>query len=391
MKREIRMAIIRPVGAPISRNFYNSQEIGLARGLSHYGVNVDVYVAGEGVKVKNTLIDSAGSGAVRLLEVPFFKLPEISHAIYPKLKKLLKDGHYDFIQVNEESELTSFLVARFAKRYGIPLVVYQGMYAQITGRLRALFQKCYDRILLPSLQRNINMAITKTTYAQKYLESKGFTNTRVIPVGLDPSPFVNRKERNWRKEYDISDESPIILYVGIFERRRNVDFMLDLANKLAGEGVSLVMAGTGPEHERIKIRVREEKLNNVRLVGSVAQENLPSLYRESSLFLLPSNYEIYGMVVLEAMYFGVPVISTRTAGPEDIIEQSNDGILLGDLEIGEWVSAILNLLQNPEKLKHMGSMAEKKVRKTLTWESIACDYKDYVIKPLNIKHSKSIN
>ncbi|GAM11865.1 D-inositol 3-phosphate glycosyltransferase [Geobacter sp. OR-1] len=356
----LRMAIIRPIGIPISRNFYNSQEIGLARGLSKYGISVDVYVAGKDQAVVCQNIESAGSGLVRLFEVPFFKIPLIDHAIYPKLISLLKEGSYNFIQVNEENELTSFWVARYARKNGIPVVVYQGMYEQLTGRIYAAFQNIYDTFLLPLFRKYIDVALVKTSRARAHLERKGFNNIRILPVGLDPTPFKNPKDRNWRSEFDIPPEAYILLYVGVFEKRRNVDFMLDLAKSLLNYRVYLVMAGVGPEHERITSRISKENILNVRLIGSVSQDALPSLYRESSLFLLPSKYEIYGMVVIEAMYFGLPLISTRTAGPEDIIDNNVDGIIMDYIDVEMWAKSILSLQLKPEKQIEMRSNSKIK-------------------------------
>jgi len=378
--RKLNIAIIRPIGATISHNFYNSQEIGLARGLTNNFINVDVFVAGKGSEVICQNIETSGSGFVRLYEVPFFNLPLIDHAIYPKLIGLLSGGDYSFIQVNEENELTSFWVARFAKKNGIPVVVYQGMYKQLTGRIYAAFQSVYDRIFLPHFRKYINIALVKTSRAGKHLERKGFKNIKILPVGLDPTPFANPKDRNWREEFDIPEDNRILLYVGIFEKRRNVDFMLDLAKKLINDGVTLIMAGAGPEHVRISTRVNDEQITNVRLVGSVVQEAMPSLYSASSLFLLPSNYEIYGMVVIEAMYFGLPVISTMTAGPEDIIENDLDGVLMDSLDTDKWARAIRNLLLKPERLSEMSLNAQNKVHNKLLWEVIAEEYNEQIIK-----------
>jgi glycosyltransferase involved in cell wall biosynthesis len=379
MKPDMRMAIIRPIGVPVSRNFYNSQEIGLARGLSQYGIHVDVYVAGKGSQVVTRNIASSGSGSVRLFEVPFVRLPLIDQAFYPKLAGLLAKGDYHFIQVNEENELTSFLVARFARKRGIRVVLYQGMYVQLTGRIYAAFQSLYDRVLLPCFRRYIDLALVKTSRAGRHLEGKGFQKIRILPVGLDPTPFSNQNDMNWREKLDIPAASTILLYVGIFEQRRNVDFMVDLAKQLAAEGVVLVMAGSGPEHARIAARVTDETITNVRLAGSVSQDLLPSLYRESSLFLLPSDYEIYGMVVIEAMYFGLPVLSTRTAGPEDIIESGADGILLDDVDVTQWCEAIRGVLTNRNKLETMGTAARRKIEETLLWQHVAKEYCDNVI------------
>lgn len=381
MPVDIKIAIIRPIGIPIAHNFYNSQEIGLARGLSNHGVSVDVYVAGQGSKVTCRNIKVEGSGIVHLFEIPFIKIPLIDHAIYPQLIGLLADGKYDFIQVNEENEITSFWVARYAKKHGIPVVVYQGMYKQLTGRVYATFQFLYDKLLLPHFIDYLHLALVKSNRAGQHLTRKGFTKIITLPVGLDPLPFNKQNNRNWREECSIPEGDDIILYIGVFETRRNVDFMIDLAKELISSGVILVMAGSGPEHARISQRVKVEHLNNVRLVGMIKQEDIPSLYKASSLFLLPSEYEIYGMVVIESMFFGVPVISTRTAGPEDIITHLANGILLDGINRDQWVETIKELIENKDKRRMMGENAASKIRTSLTWDEISKEYISKVIIP----------
>jgi len=378
MERSLRMAIIRTIGTPISAGFYNSQEIGLARGLSKCNISVDVYVAGAGTQVKCQDIEADGSGKVRLFEVPFRIIPAIHQAVYPKLIPLLKRGSYQFIHVNEENELTSFQVARYARLRGIPVVVYQGMYEGLTGRIYSTFQRCYDLLLLPKLKKYIDMAFVKTSRAGTYLQKKGFDKTMILPVGLDLAYFAQSRDRDWRNEFHIPKQSAIILYVGIFEKRRNIDFMIDLAVKLRDDDVVFVMAGAGPEHSRIATRIESENIDNVRLVGMVEQGYLPGLYRESSLFLLPSSYEIYGMVVLEAMYFGVPVMSTCTAGPEDIIVDGIDGFLMSDLDCETWVAGIRNAVKERDILAEMSKMAAEKISRNLCWDAIALTYNGHI-------------
>lgn len=378
-----KIAIIRPDGTPIVKGFYNSQEIGLARGLSRLGVDVDVFVAGAEPSVCTTDIESNGSGKVRLFETPFFKIPEIDHAIYPKLIPLLEQGQYDLIQVNEEAELNNLRVARFAKKAGIPLIVYQGMYKPISGRIRAAFQKLFDLFLLPYLRKNIKLGVTKTSRAEAYLRTKGFKNTIVLPVGLDVQPFENPgPQRNWREELSIPEENSIILYVGIFENRRNIHFLLEVAKLLSDEGHTFVLAGDGPIFSEIEARVRNEGIENVKLIGKVKQTELPGLYSDASLFLLASDYEIYGMVVLEAMYFGTPVYSTKTAGPEDIIESGVDGCLFDDLSPQNWAMAIKATTQDKQRLNSMSDLAKVKASSGLTWNAIAEKYQAQVLKPL---------
>ena len=383
---KIKIAIIRPIGHPIDLKSYNCQEIGLAKGLTLQGIDVDVFLAGDNPKPEKNRISSQGEGEINIYQLPFYKIPEIDHAIYPHLKNILIRNQYNLFHVNEENEITSFLVARLGKKIGVPVVIYQGMYQQISGRTRAAFQTIYDYTALPWLRKNIHLALTKTTSAEKHLQRKGFKKTLVIPVGLDISPFKNSSDTDWRIKLKINDQIHIILYIGIFEKRRNIDFMLDLAKKLINRtNLIFLYVGKGPEFESVKDRIKGENIYNVRLLGHTSQKELPSLYKESSLFLLPSNYEIYGMVALEAMYFGVPVISTKTAGPIDIISNDEDGILLDKLDLTVWVDRINKLIGEPHTLEKMSRKARLKIKKNLTWPAVAEGYYKKVIEKLDTK------
>ena len=341
-----------------------------------------MFVANESNSVSITEIDTVGSGRVRLYKTPFFKIPEIDHAIYPKIPKLIRNNHYDLIQVNEENEINNFLVSRLARKLQIPVVVYQGMYQPLSGRLRSAFQKLYDKTVLPLLRRNISLAVAKTTRAERHLLNKGFKQTTVIPVGLDPSPFQESRARDWRAEFSVPTDHKLLLYVGIFESRRNIHLLLDIAKRLSYRPITLLMAGDGPLQDEVNARITDESISNVKLLGSIEQHYLPSLYRAADLFLLASTYEIYGMVVLEAMYFGTPNISSRTAGPEDIISDEIDGVLLDNFEIDTWANKIDDILFRQSRQTEMSKAAEQKIREQLTWDVIADRYHKEVILPL---------
>ena len=363
------IAIVRPDSNPVNLKFYNSQEVGLAKALAKKGVNVDIFMSGFPEKsVKMSKIPS-DCGAITIYEMPCIVIPEISHAIYPDLISFLKKKKYDLIQVNEENELTCFWVARFASRNGINCVLYQGMYKQITGRIRAAFQLIYDTFLLPAFRKNIHLALTKTTRAETHLRGKGFKRIKVLPVGLDVEVFNNQEHVDWRSKYSIRHDARILLYVGIFESRRNVHFLVEIAEKLAQKNYHLIMAGDGPLIEELRNKIASNDINNVTLTGTIPQKNIMSLFSLADLFLLASDYEIYGMVVLEALFAGCPVISTRTAGPEDLIKDGINGMLLDEIDVNLWVDTIKSSI---------GGFDRKKIKlyaeKNLSWDSVADRY-----------------
>ena len=89
--------------------------------------------------------------------------------------------------------------------------------------------------------------------------------------------------------------------------------------------------------------------DRVHLIGTISQKHLPALYRAAHVFLLPSTYEIYGMVMLEAMYFGVPVISTASAGAKVIIQQDVTGYILDTFDTSLWAEKIVDINEKVQK------------------------------------------
>ena len=83
--------------------------------------------------------------------------------------------------------------------------------------------------------------------------------------------------------------------------------------------------------------IKENKLQYYR---KATQAQLADLYKRASLMIFPSNYEIFGMVLAEAVYFGLPVISTPNGGADMLIHHERVGSIIQDFEIDEWMNAI---------------------------------------------------
>jgi len=138
---------------------------------------------------------------------------------------------------------------------------------------------------------------------------------------------------------NIGANEQLILYVGSLEQRRNPLFIAELASK-ASPDQHFVMVGEGLCRAEVVAVQKERFLNNLHLIGRLNQQELPALYEQSDVFILPSNYEIYGMVVAESLFFGTPVVSTRTVGPVDIIEGKVQGCLMPNINVNEWLTAL---------------------------------------------------
>ncbi len=381
--KKYKIAIVRPDGNVIPKGFYNSQELGLAKELSALNVDVDVYYAGNVNKITSSQVDSAGPGKINLVELPYYIIPFIQQAQFPSLIKELKKSKYDFIQVNEYNDIICSQVVNYAHKNNIPTAVYQGMYKNMSGRINHLYTYLHDMLLLPNFIKKTSTALTKTKVAANFLTSKGFNDVSVMPVGLDTNAFsqpegnINNNEIN--ALYNIPADHKVILYIGNFEQRRNINFLLDIAKLCAKQAITFLFIGEGELLVHAKQRVHDENMCNIRLPGRLPQKQLANVYQSSDLFLLASDYEIYGMVVLEAMYYGVPVISNNTAGPASIIDSEVNGLIIDELDKENWCSEIQSLLTNTDKLNMMKKNAKNKIEQELTWKRIAQKYLNEVL------------
>ena len=366
------LAIVRTLAIPIDPKFYNSQELGLGRALLKHGISTDVYVASDKKELTETTIEEESGAHLRLMECPFRPLPFVSQAWMPKVAQRLGENDYDLIHVNESNEIESWRIARLAQRRTIPLLLYQGMYQPIPGRVQSTFQAMFDRLLLPSLRRNTTLAFGKTQRAAQFLKTRGFDSPGVLPVGLDPAPLSTPSSTDWRAKLEIPENRIMILYVGVLEERRNPALILELATR--NPEFAFVIAGTGPEFDSIQQKVRERQLNNLHLLGQITQDSLPDLYRCSDLSLLPSTYEIYGMTVLESMYFGVPVLASNAAGPESIIDHEENGWLIDCMSVDKWHNSLARITSSQAFLAEIGEKAKHKINDKLTWHAIAGYY-----------------
>lgn len=115
----------------------------------------------------------------------------------------------------------------------------------------------------------------------------------------------------------------------------------------------------------------ELEQGSVIYVEKATQKELAEYYKQSSLFLFTSNYEIFGMVLLEAMYFGVPVISSRNGGSTTLIENGFNGYVMDGFDQSKWTECMEGLLCDSEKLTQMGIHAQQTIKEQFTWDALA--------------------
>jgi len=361
--RSEHLVIVRTGGSVINIDSYNCQEIGLAKALTENGLKVSVILAGETSSSKVIYVND------KEIDIYFVKYYGINQALswFCRLESLLHKLSPTCIQIHEFGMLMSFRVLKWALRYHKRVYLIQGSYRTtqkpLFRQLEVIFNKIFGRYIL----NNVNGIGYKSPMAARYLQN--YTKRSLIPtyIGLDIDKFNAINGHDAKKQLGINQAKKVIIYVGKLEKRRNPDVLLAIA-KLLPEDYIMVMVGTGPMYNDIKRMINENSLQDkCIMLGNQKQEILPSIYKMADLFLLISDYEIYGMVILEAMYYGVPVISTNNAGAEVLINDGYDGVIINNKDAKKWKDTILQLMSDKTKHQSMSTFASSKIKNFFLW------------------------
>jgi D-inositol-3-phosphate glycosyltransferase len=184
------------------------------------------------------------------------------------------------------------------------------------------------------------------------------TIVRYVPPGVDAHRFTPLSKRDLRTD-------PYILCVGrLNDERKNVALLLRAFSLLPStlEPTRLVLAGSaGPSPDFWRLVDELGLRRRVTMTESPSAEELLSLYRSASVFALGSDEEGFGMVILEAMACEVPVVSTRSGGPDGIIRDSHDGYLVAVQDVAGFADRLARLLSNEDLNRRMGSAGRRTV------------------------------
>lgn len=180
-------------------------------------------------------------------------------------------------------------------------------------------------------------------------------------------------------------------YVGRLWAGKGVDYLLDAFAQLErahGSGVSLLLAGDGPDEGRLKHRCAQERLRNVVFAGFHQRDDLPRIYVAADVFVFPTLGDPFGHVVEEAMSSGLPVISTSAAGEiHDRIVNSENGFIVPPSDSGGLCERMRLLASDTGLRARMGKRAAESARGQ-TAERWAEEFEDTVARIMSLPRNR---
>ena len=351
---------------------YNSQEIGMAKAYIKQGHQCDiVYYAGE-QESHEQLIDAGDGKHITLYWRHGFSIA--NNGFFPGINKLL--AQYDVIQVSEYYFWGSWYTYRkYSKSKQV--YIYQGVYDADNSRKFQLRCKIMDPFLLRKKLLRHTPVFTKSVLAEETIRRRGFQQVKTVGVGLDLEALNTRSEESdfSRKNRDEKGGHRYILYVGVMEDRRNILFLMEVLRYVADRmpSVRLIMIGKGQDAylEAVRSKIVELKLEqHICWTPALSQVQLKAVYEQADLFLLPSKYEIFGMVILEAMALGVPVLSSVNGGSSTLIHSNENGVVVPNFECAQWGDNALALLRDERKRQDIIVKARETTSRDFSWDGI---------------------
>lgn len=222
---------------------------------------------------------------------------------------------------------------RFFKKEGIPIVLTEHASVVVRGQLS---QRA--KVLLGSTYKGVDAVISVSNSLAKLIYEYYKVHPIVIPNMLTFENKIEREGNNTRFRF-VSSANLV--------QGKGIDILLEAFSKMVEKygNTELVIYGDGPERKNLECQIEKLNLkNNVTLYGRYERSILPKEYAKADAFVLPSRAETFGVVYIEAMHCGLPVIATRCGGPEDFVT-NQVGILIPNEDCNALSDAMLRMVE----------------------------------------------
>jgi len=215
-----------------------------------------------------------------------------------------------------------------------------------------LFRNLISHALIKRFANKCDAVIVPTDSTEEYLRMIGVKSpTFVQPTGIEYQRFQDVSDddvNRLRESLKIQDET-VFISVSRLSNEKNIDFMIDAIDALrqrTDRPFRFLMIGKGHQHDRLQQRIDELDLGqHFTLVGSVPPEDMATWYHLGDVFLFASKSETQGMVILEAMAAGLPVVAVRSSGIDDVVRQDHNGFKTPEKQ-DQWCDRVQQLLED---------------------------------------------
>jgi glycosyltransferase involved in cell wall biosynthesis len=272
--------------------------------------------------------------------------------------------------------------AALGKRMGCKVILHDhsGMYLQSLGSILAnkIVLRAYVGCFRHALRLCDRAVVLTRSDLEAYQTCYGVSPDRVtvLPNGVDLRRFDEEtrpgRADSLRQELGLAQDTKLVVMVARLDRHKDWPTFLQVSKRvrMGTDGLTAFIAvGSGPESGKLRDLARTHGLENVFFLGH--RNDVPALLRQADIFLLTSRREPFGIVILEAMAAGCPVVATRSGGPEEIVTDGVDGLLAETEDVAGLSSQVSALLGDSVLRQRLSRGARKTLADRFAVQDVA--------------------
>ncbi len=322
--------------------------------------------------------EATAFGAVHRL--PAWSLPgELHYTFFRGLDARLRATRPDVVHAHTYGTHQASVAARLERRTGTPFVLtahFHPIWSIEGGWFRRRLRSTYDRFLAGPVLGRAARLIVQTREEERLVRELGVAlpPVTIVPPGYTPAPEPGPGERGFATRHGVA--GPYVLFVGRLASNKGLVRLVEAFAPLARRepGAALVLVGAdGGVATSVDARARELGISgSVRRLGFLASEGeLAAAYREARVAVLPSDYEAFGLVLLEALAQGTPVVASRVGGIPEVVEDGRSGLLVPPGDTAALRDALERVWADPELARRLGDTGRREVVPRYSWEALA--------------------
>jgi len=305
----------------------------------------------------NTLKDDRNLVVIKPMSefnIPFYRQQALRLPNFISIQRIFRKNGYDRVICSTEGPM-GFAALYLKKLYSVKTYFYLHtdwiMFARQVMGMEDAGLKRLQRIMR-AYYKQFDSIFVLNSDQQHWLigHAMKFDPSRVLLTAHWAENIFTADDNTCKSKDDRQGTGPVVLFAGRISREKGVFELPAIFRKVKEAVPDLVMriAGTGPSENELKLEFPEAEFT-----GWIDHDKLPEIYRSTDLLILPSRFDTFSCVVLEALSCGLPVIAYNTKGPKDIIRDSVNGFLVGTAD--EMSERMIEYFSNPgmqDSFKH---------------------------------------
>jgi glycosyltransferase involved in cell wall biosynthesis len=305
----------------------------------------------------------------------------IAHSARKKIEKLDKEIDFDVFNLHGRWFPDFGHVVKYANRKGklVTLTLHNGRPVGISPLVTVLgtsFDIAYGKKLLKKVDRIIAVSADLKEDIAKY----GLDREKIVVIhnGVD-TDFYKPSEPTFRNKYD-NDFENLLLFVGRIVKQKGLHLLIDAMPEILREHprTGLLIVGKGKMRQYLERKIKRMGLEkNIVFPGFIDDSLMPQLYSSADIFVLPSLWETFGFVLVEAASCGVPLCASNAGGIPEVVKEGENGCIFEMGNVKDTAEKLNTMLDDGKLRRDMGRKGRETALKKFDWDLITAKTSDF--------------